>query len=177
MSTHMLSFEQLSVVLQNNAHRKFHYVFLPRDHVLPNASHRVTFLGPFSQYIIHQLLVCGFRDGHEEGYCYEGNFTLDDILISSYGHLIINSQVAKVNYHQTGGQEDCDRIHEIIHDNFLNPYPQMGKHPIHVEHLLNSLKKHGGKLGRNRNFVTFIIIILVSALLRKNKIYIPWQTG
>jgi hypothetical protein len=60
----------------------------PFNHVLSYAYRRVKFLGCFSRYILHRLLVRVLREGHQVSFCYEGNFTLDDILISSDGHLI-----------------------------------------------------------------------------------------
>ncbi|XP_062191356.1 protein argonaute MEL1-like [Phragmites australis] len=151
---HKLLFEQLSIVLQNNAHRMFKVVSVPKDHVQPNHSQSVLFLSFFSQYIIHQMLVCVCREGHQQGYCWGGAFTLADIIISN-GHIIISPNVVQMQYTSGGGDADYTQLHYIIDTAFLEP--STNTHAIHVKHLLDLLLSDNKALRQDPNFITFVI--------------------
>ncbi|CAN6191367.1 unnamed protein product, partial [Urochloa humidicola] len=129
-------FESVSIP---KAYRQFD-PFNPTN--LPTLVH---FWGTFFRYIIHHLLYCICRDGHEKRQvCWEGRFDIR-----------IHPRVREVKYYPNGGRDDYTRLHDIIWNHFL--HPSNGAVPMHASHLLDLLRTTADNLRQNRAYITFLI--------------------
>ncbi|RLM54925.1 hypothetical protein C2845_PM10G02320 [Panicum miliaceum] len=153
-------YHELGDVLSKNRQKMFHSVLLPHDYKQFDPSNQkqptfALFWDTFSRYIIHHLLVCICRDGHEQrNICWDGAFDIADILIAP-GHIRINPKVREVKYHPAGGQADYNRLHDIIWAHFRDP--SNGAVPMHALHLFHQLGNCPDNWRTDRAFITFLI--------------------
>ncbi|TVU04556.1 hypothetical protein EJB05_47671 [Eragrostis curvula] len=152
-TSHILWFENLSVVLLNNSQRLFKTVKIPINLVLPAKSPFVSLLSPFFQFIINKILVCVLRDGHQEKICWGGAFELQHFLVSN-GHIIIDPTLKTYLYTPQKGADDYLALYSIL-SGFLEP--QTKRYPLHLDHLLKELQHHDSILMANPNYITFLI--------------------
>ncbi|RLN11693.1 hypothetical protein C2845_PM09G02390 [Panicum miliaceum] len=153
-------YHELDDVLNKNRQQMFYSVLLPQDYKQfdphnPKQPTSALFWGTFSRYIIHHLLVCICRDGHERRkVCWDGAFDVADILIAP-GHIRINPKVREVQYHPAGGQADYIRLHDIIWAHFR--HPSNGAVPMLASHFFHQLRKCPDNLRTDGDFITFLI--------------------
>lgn len=147
--------ESLDTVLMRNAGTIFDTVVFPPELSTPGKlGATVYFLGTYIQYIIHQLFIFVFRDGHHRRrICWRGAFGIQDILCSTHGDVIIDFRAPYVGYCPEGGAADRKQLYAII-DTYLRPGFH---HAVHVEPLLTLLQNDDENLWADKDFITFVI--------------------
>ncbi|RLN07398.1 hypothetical protein C2845_PM11G24510 [Panicum miliaceum] len=126
-----------------------------RNPYLPTSTAWVSFLNSFSRYLIHQLLVCVCREGHEAlGITWDDAFTTSDIWLCN-GGVMINPNVPSREYEAGGGQADYDTLYHIISTSFYDFYSR--RYPLYLRSLLHELETCPDENRRQHSFVTFLI--------------------
>lgn len=148
--------ERLDNVLMSNTARIFEEVVLPPELSTPGKEDTtVYFLGSLTQYLIHKLFIFVFRDGHHwRRICWRGAFSIQDILCSTEGEVIIDFRAPFGKYSPEGGAADRRQLHMII-DTYLRA-PSLS-HAVHVDLLLSLLLNDDENLWADKDFITFVI--------------------
>lgn len=148
--------ELIDRAVRDNNNDLFYYVNLPLELINSYKDTWVTFLSDFSRYIIHQLLVCVSRDGHQRNITWYGTSDLRDVLISS-GHVRISPHIVENTYTPIGGRLDYLKLVSILKDKFVDNL-QGSSSPCHLNNLLSVLCTTSHETyGRSDLFITFFI--------------------
>lgn len=111
-----LVYVRLDVIINNNPDKLFSQLQIPQVMVDPNCPQGglATFFNELTQFVIHQLLLLVCREIHFQGHCHYGHFDLSRVLVSSYGHVRLSSDVQKELYTQEGSEVDYQRLFFIV---------------------------------------------------------------
>ncbi|OEL13891.1 hypothetical protein BAE44_0025090, partial [Dichanthelium oligosanthes] len=108
-----------------------------------------------SQHILHCLLVCVCNDGHlYRSSCWNGCFTLSDVLILLDGHVRINPSIIKEGYTPARGEANYLSLYDIV-ITFVDV--AASRYPVHLQHLLYLLRNADNQLRVKPEFVIFLI--------------------
>ncbi|CAO2164821.1 unnamed protein product [Urochloa humidicola] len=151
-------YDQLDVIINNNAGELLSHVQLPLGMIDPNCQHGgvANFLKRLPQFVLHQLLLLVCLEGHFEGHCYHGHFDLSKILMSSCGHVKFSPDVYdhEEDYTPEGGDADYQRLFSIVLT-FLDLTTR--RLPTHVASLLWVLRHAPESLRRKKEFIMFLV--------------------
>ncbi|KAL6859181.1 hypothetical protein ACP4OV_018183 [Aristida adscensionis] len=148
-------FEPLPNLMQRT--RRFHDLTVPADLMIIGVVHPhkpLLILSNLAKYIIHQMLVCVCRLGHQRGLCWNGGFQLDSFSMSIDGNMILNAPV--FHYTPDGAYLDYVQLHQIFSTWLHDPRSDPG-YRLHVTPFLDMLLNHDPIFRRNENFITYLI--------------------
>ncbi|RCV32266.1 hypothetical protein SETIT_6G245000v2 [Setaria italica] len=152
----MFAYVPLDLIL-GGGQARFDRWQLPQELMNPylQSSGWVSFLNSLSRYIIHELLVCVCREGHEAlGVTWDGAFSLSDIWLCN-GGVMINPKVPCRNYDEDGGRADYQSLHYIISTSFYDFYSK--RYPLYLDSLLYELETCPAARRQQHSFVTFLV--------------------